>query len=87
MSFEQKLKETRILKGYTQSQLADLIGVKPSTYCNYEKGRRKPVCETLLPGASHRHLVSPRPSSSQFTLKTGKNHPVLPLLFEKMSEK
>ena len=31
--------------------------------------------------------VTPRPSSSQFTLKTGKNHPVLPLLFGKMSEK
>ena len=52
-----------------------------------EKGRGKPVRETPPSISIRSPAVSPRPSSSQFTLKTGKNHPVLPLLFEKMSEK
>ena len=35
----------------------------------------------------NRHFVPPRPSSSQFTLKMGQNHPISSLLFGKMSEK
>ena len=35
----------------------------------------------------NRHFVPPRPSSSQFTPKTGQIHPISSLLFGKMSEK
>ena len=37
--------------------------------------------------SSHRPYIPPRPSSSQFTPKSGQNHPISSLLFGKMSEK
>lgn len=42
MTFGEKLLQARKEKGYTQEQLADLIGVAKSTYTGYEKGNREP---------------------------------------------
>ena len=45
--FFERLKELRISKNMTQSQLADLLGVAKSTVSMYENGRREPDLETL----------------------------------------
>ena len=42
MTFSEKLKQTRIHRGYTQTQLANLIGVTPAAISRYENGIRKP---------------------------------------------
>lgn len=42
MTFGDKIKEARKLKGYTQRQLAEIIGVAESTLTGYEKGTREP---------------------------------------------
>ncbi len=42
MSFSEKLKQARIKSGYTQQQVADLMGITNSTYCGYEIGKRQP---------------------------------------------
>lgn len=42
MSFGERLKEARQNAGYTQDQLAKLIGVAKSTLSGYEKGNREP---------------------------------------------
>lgn len=42
MSFQEQLKKARINKGYTQQQIADLMGITNSTYCGYETGKRQP---------------------------------------------
>lgn len=42
MSFGDRLKESRCSFGFTQQQLAELIGVAKSTYNGYEKGAREP---------------------------------------------
>lgn len=42
MHFADRLKETRESKGYSQSQIAELIGVPLLTYQNYESGIEKP---------------------------------------------
>ena len=42
MSFPSKLKEARLHKTYTQSQVAEMINVPESTYCNYENGTDEP---------------------------------------------
>lgn len=47
MSFSTKLKEARLQKGYTQTKVAELIEVAPSTYKGYESGYRKPNIQTL----------------------------------------
>ena len=47
MTFSQKLKRARILKDYTQAQVAELIGVARSTYNDYESGRRQPNIDRL----------------------------------------
>ncbi len=41
------MRSLRKERGLTIKKVADAIGVEPSTYCAYEKGRRKPKCETL----------------------------------------
>lgn len=47
MSFQSRLKEARLAKGYTQEQLATQIGVAKSTYTGYEKGNREPNIFTV----------------------------------------
>ena len=36
MSFSEQLKKARLEAGYTQQQVADLMGITNSTYCGYE---------------------------------------------------
>ncbi len=43
-----KLKLSRIEKGYTQSAVASIIGISNSTMGMYEQGRRDPDTKTLL---------------------------------------
>lgn len=47
MAFEDRLKEARLQKGYTQEQIAEKIGVAKSTYTGYEKGTREPNVNTI----------------------------------------
>ena len=42
MTFVDKLREARKNKGYTQEQIAHLLGIAKSTYTGYEKGVREP---------------------------------------------
>ena len=42
MKFNEKIKEGRLLKKYTQQNLADEIGVSARTIINYEQGVRVP---------------------------------------------
>ena len=35
-----KIKEYRILKGYTQTEIANILNIKQSSYSNKELGRR-----------------------------------------------
>ena len=40
--FNELLREARVNAGYTQSQIAEIVGVAKSTYCNWEQGTREP---------------------------------------------
>ena len=42
MSFAEQLKRARVSQGFTQQQVADLLGITNSTYCGYETGKRQP---------------------------------------------
>lgn len=42
------IKDLRRKRGYTQKQVADLLGVNRSTYCYYELGRIKPDINTVM---------------------------------------
>ncbi len=42
MSFQGQLKKARLLRGYTQQQVADALGITNSAYCGYETGKRQP---------------------------------------------
>ncbi|MEX6642418.1 helix-turn-helix domain-containing protein [Clostridium perfringens] len=42
-----RLKTLRLNKGFTQSQLADAIGIPRTTYANYETNKREPKIEVL----------------------------------------
>lgn len=42
MGFPEQLKKARLNIGYTQQQVADLMGITKSTYCGYEIGKRQP---------------------------------------------
>lgn len=42
MSFQEQLKKARLLRGYTQQQVADALGITNSAYCGYETGKRQP---------------------------------------------
>lgn len=46
--FSVRLKELRLKKGLTQTELGKKVGVKQSTFTNWEKGKREPNFETLL---------------------------------------
>ena len=45
--FSEYLSRFRALRGYTQSELAKVLGISRSTYANYESGKRSPDLETL----------------------------------------
>ena len=45
--FGKRLRDARILKGYTQVQCADYLGVALRTYQSYEGGDRYPSFEVL----------------------------------------
>lgn len=47
MSFGEKLREARELRGYTQQQIADRMGIDKSTYCGYETGKRQPDVQKI----------------------------------------
>ena len=36
-----KIKEYRIIKGYTQRELAEILGIKQNTYSDKERGKSK----------------------------------------------
>ena len=42
------IKKLRLDKGYTQKEVADLLGVDRSTYCCYEIGRIHPDLATIM---------------------------------------
>lgn len=42
-----KIKEYRILKGYTQSEIASILNIKQSSYSNKELGRRAFTVEEI----------------------------------------
>lgn len=50
--FSQRLKELRLKKGLTQTELGEKVGVKQNTFTNWENGKREPNFETLLKLAS-----------------------------------
>ena len=38
---EMKIKEYRTIKGYTQREMAELLGIKQNTYSDKERGKSK----------------------------------------------
>ena len=42
-----RIKEYRILKGYTQSEIANVLNIKQSSYSNKELGRRDFTIEEI----------------------------------------
>lgn len=51
-TFTNRLIQLRKIRGLTQQQIADKIGVNRGSYSNWEKGKREPNFETLLKLAS-----------------------------------
>lgn len=45
--FGERLKEERIQRNLTQSAMAEMLGIKRSTYSLYESGKREPNIEIL----------------------------------------
>jgi transcriptional regulator with XRE-family HTH domain len=43
-----RLKEFRLKNGFSQQELAFMVGVKASTISNYEQGIREPDIETMI---------------------------------------
>lgn len=48
MKFYECLKHQRESYGYTQKQMAELIGIAPRSYQRYESGEREPNIDTLI---------------------------------------
>lgn len=46
--FSVRLKELRLKKGLTQTELGEKVGVKQSTFTNWENGKREPSFENLI---------------------------------------
>ena len=46
--FPQRLKELRLKKGLTQTELGEKVGVKQNTFTNWEKSKREPSFENLI---------------------------------------
>ena len=47
IEFSKNLKEIRKLKGFSQEEFAEIIGLSHKTYRNYEQGMREPKFEIL----------------------------------------
>lgn len=47
MAFADRLKEARLIQGFTQEQLAEKVGIAKTTYTGYEKGNREPNVHTM----------------------------------------
>ena len=47
-----RLKPLRLARGYTQSEMAEKLGVTPSAYAMYERGEREPGVDNLIKIAS-----------------------------------
>ena len=47
MSFGDRLKEARIMKGYTQKQLAEKLNIVGTTLTGYEKDNSEPSMNTI----------------------------------------
>lgn len=50
MNFGEKIKELRKKRGFSQSELAEKIGVTQKTICNYENGTRFPKGQKIING-------------------------------------
>lgn len=48
MTFHTRLKQLRQKHNLTQSELADILGLKPTAISNYEAGRNEPSFEKLI---------------------------------------
>ena len=46
--FPKRLKELRLKKGLTQTELGEKVGVKQNTFTNWENGKREPNFENLI---------------------------------------
>lgn len=53
-TWNEKIKEARRAKGWSQQKVADILGVTRACFSNYEQGTREPtlallkaICETL----------------------------------------
>lgn len=46
--FTERLKELRLKKGLTQTELGEKVGVKQNTFTNWENGKREPSFENLI---------------------------------------
>ena len=47
MKFNEKLKEIRTNKGYTQKNLYEILKVSPNCYASWEQGRTQPDIENI----------------------------------------
>ena len=56
MKFHECLKHQRELHGYTQKQLAEILGIAPRSYQRYELGEREPNIETLIKLADYLNI-------------------------------
>lgn len=48
MTLQENLKKTRIDKGMSQKEVADILKIDRSTYAKYESGTSEPNCTTLI---------------------------------------
>lgn len=46
--FSERLKELRLKKGLTQTELGEKVGVKQNIFTNWENGKREPSFENLI---------------------------------------
>lgn len=53
MNFNNRLRQLRIKHNLNQSQLADILGLKPSAISNYESSRNEPSFDKLIALSKH----------------------------------
>ena len=46
--FSKRLKESRVLRGYTQQEIANKLDITLNAYQKYEQGTRSPSFDTLV---------------------------------------
>lgn len=46
--FSNRLKESRVLRGYTQQEIANKLDITLNAYQKYEQGARSPSLDTLV---------------------------------------